>query len=119
MDEHTLLKQLAPHLEEPYRLERWGLFSKKGNVGDFGSVCYLMGDCFKRADEVGHGGSPLVFTTRIVGWDPASKVATTKTGSRYMLYGPPHSFITDIANKREMTYSEMLARAAAAGAASL
>jgi hypothetical protein len=36
-----------------------------------------------------------------------------------MLYGPPHSFITDIANKREMTYSEMLARAAAAGAASL
>lgn len=56
------------------------------------SAIRLHGVCPERAAEVhreGGSGEPTVSTTRVVAFDPATLVATTRSGSRYRLEGPP------------------------------
>lgn len=54
---------------------------------------YLTGKCPARASEVSRTGNPehVVTTSRVVKWDPATRIATTNSGTRYRLVGPPEA----------------------------
>ena len=76
-----------------YDLKSWSLHAEPMSpyAAPEQAVIQLGGLCAQRAVEVGLAPLEPILTSRVTGFDKATRIATTKSGSQYRLVGEPEA----------------------------